>query len=172
MKYVCSALFAFTLMSGVFGQEKHKYLETNVGLSYISDYWEVAPGFSFLYGRQTFVSETSFWDVQYGLAAPTIATMKVGRGIKNSETGRTVSGGLRIFPAHLYLQLGFPNPRCSNEVSKRMKKRLERRGSDRTNLLCGEWNFSLEAGLGETDAWELSFMSIAIATVSHRWYFE
>lgn len=172
MKYVYSALFTFTLMSGVFGQGKQTYLETNVGLSYTDDLLEVSPGLSFLYGRQIFVSETSFWDVQYGLAAPTIVTMKIGRGVKNSRTGRTVSGGLRIWPAHLYLQLGFPNPRCSNEVSKRMKKRLERRGSDRTHLLCGEWNFSLEAGLGQTDYWELSFNSIAIATISHRWYFE
>ena len=172
MKYVYSVLFAFTLMSGVFGQGKQTYLETNVGLSYTDEVLEVSPGLSFLYGRQTFVSETSFWDVQYGLAAPTIVTMKVGRGFKNSRTGRTVSGGLRIWPAHLYLQLGFPNPRCSNEVSQRMKKRLERRGSDRTHLLCGEWNFSLEAGLGQTIVGELSFYSIAIATMSHRWYFE
>lgn len=53
-----------------------------------------------------------------------------------------------------------------------MKKRLERRGSDRTHLLCGEWNMSLEAGLGNTDLWALSFSSIAIVTFSHRWYFE
>lgn len=172
MKYVYSALFVFTLMSGAFGQEKQTYLETNVGLSYTDDMLEVSPGLSFLYGMQTFVSETSFWDVQYGLAAPTIVTMKIGKGFKNSMTGRTVSGGLRIWPAHAYLQFGFPNPRCSNEVSKKMKKRLERRGIDRTHLLCGEWNFSLEAGLGQTDFWKLSFNSIAIATMSHRWYFE
>jgi len=171
VKHVFTFL-AFALTSSVFGQGKQTYLETNVGLSYTDDEIEVFPGVSLLYGRQTFVSETSFWDVQYGVAAPTIVTMKIGRGFKNSKTGHTVSGGLRIWPAHVYLQMGFPNPRCSNEVSSRMQKRLERRGSDRTHLLCGEWNFSLEAGLGSTDLWVLSFNSIAIATLSHRWYFE
>ena len=172
MKYVFT-LLAFALTSCVFGQGKQTYMETNVGLSYTDDgNLPVSPGLSFLYGRQTFDSETSFWDVQYGLAAPSVVTMKIGRGVKNAKTGRTVSGGLRIWPAHAYLQLGFPNPRCSNEVPKKMKKRLERRGIDRTHVLCGEWNISIEAGLGTTYLWQLSFNSIAIATFSHRWYFE
>ena len=176
MKRSLTVLFVFVLMIGsdVVAQDRLTYLETNVGLSYNDDFVGVFPGLSFLYGRQTFVSERSFWDVQSGLALPTVVTMKVGRGFKSPSTGRTFSGGVRIYPAHLYLQWGFPNPRCSNEVSQRMKKRLERRGSDRSNLLCGEWNFSLEAGLGQAEG-ELSFISfgsIAIATVSHRWYFE
>ena len=50
MKYVYSVLFAFTLMSGVFGQGKQTYLETNVGLSYTDEVLEVSPGLSFLYG--------------------------------------------------------------------------------------------------------------------------
>ena len=69
MKYVCSALFAFTLMSGVFGQEKHKYLETNVGLSYISDYWEVEAFPFFTEGKPLCLRRHS--GMQYGLAAPT-----------------------------------------------------------------------------------------------------
>ena len=89
------------------------------------------------------------------------------------QEGVFLQGGKQDFwPSHLYVQFGFPNKRCSNEVSKKMKKRLERRGSDRTHLLCGEWNMSLEAGLGNTDLWALSFSSIAIVTFSHRWYFE
>ena len=153
-------------------QNNKTYLETNVGLSYTDDVMEICPGFSVLYGHQKFVSETRFWDFQYGLAAPTIVTMKIGGGLKNINSGRSISGGVRIWPSHLYVQFGFPNKRCSNEVSKKMKKRLERRGSDRTHLLCGEWNMSLEAGLGNTDLWALSFSSIAIVTFSHRWYFE
>ena len=153
-------------------QNNKTYLETNVGLSYTDDVMEICPGFSVLYGHQKFVSETRFWDFQYGLAAPTILTMKIGGGFKNNNSGRSISWGVRIWPSHLYVQFGFPNKRCSNEVSKKMKKRLERRGSDRTHLLCGEWNMSLEAGLGNTDLWALSFSSIAIVTFSHRWYFE
>ena len=177
MKSLFASAFFAILMSGAVAQERLTYLETNLGLSYAPEVviaGDVWPGVSFLYGCQIFRPNGAFLDVQYGLAIPTVVTMKIGGGFKNSRTGRTVSGGLRIWPAHLYLQLGFPNPRCSNEVSQRMKKRLERRGSDRTHLLCGEWNFSLEAGLGQAEG-ELSFISfgsIAIATVSHRWYFE
>lgn len=183
MKRSLTVLFVFVLMIGsdVVAQDRLTYLETNVGLSYNDDFGAVFPGLSFLYGRQTFVSERSFWDVQSGLALPTVVTMKVGRGFKSPRTGRTFSGGVRIYPAHLYLQLGFPNPRCSNEVSQRMKKRLERRGSDRTNLLCGEWNFSIEYGGGQFDKVrvpifgtleQLSVFSVAIVSFSHRWYFE
>ncbi len=64
--------------------------------------------------------------------------------------------------------------------------RLKRRGKTRTNLLCGEWNFSLEAGIpvpvqqelldGElrwrTAYNELSFYSIAIITIGYRIYFD
>ena len=51
------------MMSRVFGQGKLTYLRFNVGLSYTDDLLEVSPGLSFLFGRQTLVSETSFWDV-------------------------------------------------------------------------------------------------------------
>lgn len=166
---ILSGMFWF---SSFFAQEKHTYLETNIGLSYTDDVLEISPGFSFLYGQQTFVSETSFWDIQYGLAAPSILTMKIGKGFKNLQSGRSVTAGLRVWPSHLYVQFGFPNPRCSNEVSDRLKKRLERRGSGRTHLLCGEWNISLEAGLAGTELYWLSLDSFAIATFSHRWYFD
>ena len=74
-------------------QNNKTYLETNVGLSYTDDVMEICPGFSVLYGHQKFVSETRFWDFQYGLAAPTILTMKIGVGFKNNNSGRSISGG-------------------------------------------------------------------------------
>ena len=172
MKKLAGVLICFVCVSMLSAQDKEVYLETNFGLSYTSSDLVVSPGLSFLYGSRKFTSESGYWDFQVGLAAPTIATMKIGRGWKNLSTGRTVSVGIRVWPSHAYLAFGFPNPRCSNEVSERMLKRLARRGSDRTNLLCGEWNVSLEAGLGDTDVDWLSFESIAIVTVSHRWYFD
>ena len=168
----CLFLCVYFCVSNSFAQNNKTYLETNVGISYTDDVLEYSPGVSVLFGHQKYVSETRFWDFQYGLAAPTIVTMKTGYGFKNLNTGMSFSGGLRIWPSHIYVQLGVPNNRCSSEVSKHVKKRLERRGSDRTHLLCGEWNVSLEAGLGNTDLYELSFNSIAIVTFSHRWYFE
>ena len=188
--YVMKSLFAsafFTiLMSGAVAQERLTYLETNLGLSYAPEVviaGDVWPGVSFLYGGQIFRPNGAFLDVQYGLAIPTVVTMKIGAGFKNQRTGRSVSAGARIWPAHLCLQFGFPNPRCSQEVSAKMKKRLERRGSDCTHLLFGEWNVSLEAGMGHFDRplglkdshlefGDLSFLSSAILTFSHRWYFE
>jgi len=172
MRILSGILSGLLCFSSLYAQDKLTYLETNVGLSYTDAELEISPGFSVLYGHQTFVSETSFWDFQYGFAVPSIVTMKIGRGFKDVRTGRSVTGGIRVFPTHLYLQVGIPNIRCSQEVSKRMKKRLERRGSERTHLLCGEWNLSVEAGLAGTDLWLLSLDSFAIMTFSHRWYFE
>tara|TARA_B110000459_G_C16572363_1_gene477036 strand:- start:772 stop:1290 length:519 start_codon:yes stop_codon:yes gene_type:complete len=172
MKRLTGVLICFACTSMLFAQNKETYLETNFGLSYTSSLIDVVPGVSFLYGTKRFVSERQYWDFQLGIAVPTLATMKIGRGVKNLRTGRTVSAGIRVWPSHIYVAFGLPNPRCSNEVTERMKRRLARRGSDRTNLLCGEWNVSLEAGLGDTDLDALSFESIAIITVSHRWYFD
>ena len=45
-------------------------------------------------------------------------------------------------------------------------------GQDSNDLVCGEWTLSVERGLGDTRWSGLSFESIAIATISHRWYFE
>ena len=135
MKRLTGVLICVACTSMLFAQDKETYLETNFGLSYTSSI-EFFPGFSFLYGTKRFVSERQYWDFQLGLAVPTLATMKIGRGVKNLRTGRTVSAGIRVWPSHIYVAFGFPNPRCSNEVTKRMQKRLARRGSDRTNLLC------------------------------------
>ena len=183
MKRLLTGLFVFVLMIGpdVVAQDRLTYLETNVGLSLVHDGFFPWPGYSSLLGQQIFVSDKSFWDVQAGGAIPTLLTMKVGRGFKSPKTGRTFSGGARIWPAHLYVQIGFPNARCCQEVSERVKERLKRNGSDQTHLLRGEWNVSIEYGMGQFDKerflndWylsDLSFLSVAIVSFSHRWYFE
>jgi len=166
------ALIAFAWASGLLAQEPSGYIETNVGVSYTNAELDFFPGISFLYGRRMFLSNTSFWDAQVGLAAPSVATMKVGRGYRSAASGFSVSAGVRIWPAHVYLQFGIPDNRCSKEVSQRMLRRLDRRGKDSNDLVCGEWTLSVERGLGGTSWENLSLESIAIATVSHRWYFE
>lgn len=110
--------------------------------------------------------------------------MKVGQGWQNPETRMTFSYGIRVFPLHGYVQLGLPNPRCHQMVSERMLKRLQKRGKNRTNLLCGVWNVSIEGGsallsskrfLGLFSALDwlaTSFYSQALVTVSYRWYFD
>lgn len=183
MKRSITVLFVFVLMIGsdVVAQDRLTYRETNVGLSWIHNLDNLGPGYSYLLGQQIFVSEKSFWDVQGGFAIPTFLTMKVGRGFKSPKTGRTFSGGARIWPAHLYAQLGFPTARCCQEVPKRVKKWLKRNGSDQTHLLRGEWNVSIEYGMGQfqkerfLNFWylsDLSFSSVAIVSLGLRWYLE
>ena len=166
------ALIVFAWASGLIAQESSGYIETNVGVSYTNAEVDYFPDISFLYGRRMFLSNTSFWDVQIGLAAPSVGTTKVGWGYRSAASDFSVSTGVRIWPAHVYLQFGIPDKRCSNEVSDRMQRRLDRRGKDSNDLVCGEWTLSLEGGLGGTRWENFSLESIAIATVSHRWYFE
>lgn len=183
MLMVVSVLMASTLS---WSQDAETYLETNLGASLLIEDVEVGcfPGVSILAGRRTFQTGTKFIDRQIGFAAPTVLTMKVGQGWQNPETRMTFSYGIRVFPLHGYVQLGLPNPRCHQMLCERMLKRLQRRGKDRTNLLCGEWNVSIEGGsalltskrsLGLFSALDwlaTSFYSQALVTVSHRWYFD
>lgn len=97
MKRLTGVLICFACSSMLFAQDKETYLETNVGLSYTSALLEVVPGVSFLYGTKRFVSERQYWDFQLGIAVPALATMKIGRGFKNLNTGRTVSAGIRVW---------------------------------------------------------------------------
>ena len=177
-------LVAFVSSSSFFAQESSRYVETNVGISYTEEIGGF-PGISFLYGQRKFLSNTTFLDVQGGLALPSIVTMKVGCGYRSAVSGFSASTGVRIWPAHAYIQFGVPDNRCSKEVSKRVQRRLERRGKDSNDLMCGEWTMSLEIGTGNTwieygerdgygvprNALNISMSSYAIATVSHRWYF-
>ena len=121
------ALIVFAWASGLIAQESSGYIETNVGVSYTNAEVDYFPGISFLYGRRMFLSNTSFWDAQIGLAAPSVATTKVGWGYRSAASDFSVSTGVRIWPAHVYLQFGIPDKRCSNELSDRMQRRLDRR---------------------------------------------
>jgi len=177
------ALVAFVWPLNFFAQESSRYVETNAGLSYTEEIG-LAPGISFLYGQRKFLSNTTFLDVQGGVAFPSIVTMKVGCGYRSAVSGFSASTGVRIWPAHAYVQFGLPDNRCSKEVSKRVQRRLERRGKDSNDLMCGEWTMSLEIGYGDgyieygdrdgygrRKLFNPSMTSYAIATVSHRWYF-
>ena len=172
-----SCLFVSSLS---WSQESETYLESNIGLAAIDDVIDFSPGFSVLWGKRTFKTETRFIDKQFGLAAPSLITLKIGQGWRSPSTYRTISYGVRVFPLHGYVQFGWPNPRCENKVNERTLKRLQRRGKDRTNLLCGEWNVSIELGsallldphLPFDFFYEASLFSMGIVTFSHRWYLD
>jgi hypothetical protein len=168
-------LFASTLS---WSQESETYFESNVGFS-INDETGGFPGLSFLWGKRTFQSENRFTDRQFGLAAPSLVTLKIGQGWRNPETYRTFSYGVRVWPLHGYVQFGFLNPRCENRVSERTLRRLQRRGKSRENLLCGEWNISIEVGSALIDEYvdtdffyDAALASYGIVTFSHRWYLD
>ena len=167
-------------------QDAETYFETNLGVSLLIDDADVGyfPGFSVLTGKRMFQTDARFIDCQIGLAARTIFTMKIGQGWRNPETGRTIGYCVRVFPLHGYVQLGASNPRCHRNVSERRLKRLRKRGKDRTNLLCGEWNISIEGGsalfttkrslglLSEFDLLMTPFYSRGVVTFSYRWCFD
>jgi hypothetical protein len=136
-------LFAST---SSWAQESETYFEDNIGLCFVVEGEAHFPGFSLLRGKRTFKSESRFIDSQFGFAAPSLVTLKIGQGWRNPDTYRIFSYGVRVWPLHGYVQFGFPNPRCENRVSERTLRRLQRRGKSRENLLCGEWNISIEAG--------------------------
>jgi len=168
-------LFASALS---WSQESETYFESNVGFS-VNDETGGFPGLSLLWGKRTFQSENRFIDRQFGLAVPSLVTLKVGQGWRNPDTYRTFSYGVRVWPLHGYVQFGFLNPRCENKVSERTLRRLQRRGKSRENLLCGEWNISIEVGSALLDEYfdtgflyDAAFWSYGIVTFSHRWYLD
>lgn len=173
-------LIGYFLVASIssWSQKSETYLESNLGLS-INDEL-VFPGLSVLWGKRTFQTEQRFVDRQFGLAAPSLVTLKIGQGWRNPNTNRTFSYGVRVWPLHGYVQFGFPNPRCENQVSVRTMRRLKKRGKGRENLLCGEWNISIEGGSALIDDYffngsffyEVALWSSAIVTFSHRWYLD
>ena len=172
---ICCCLFAST---SSWAQESETYFESNIGLSLVEGS-SLFPGFSLLWGKRTFKSESRFIDSQFGLAAPSLVTLKIGQGWRNPDTYITFSYGVRVWPLHGYVQFGFPNPRCENRVSERTLRRLQRRGKSRENLLCGEWNISIEVGSALLDEYfdtgflyDAAFWSYGIVTFSHRWYLD
>ena len=99
---------------------------------------------SFLVGRRSFFSENMFLDGEVGLAFPSIGTGKFGVGRLNPNTGKSVTLGVRPYPSHLYIQFGADKGRCDGNVKPQTLRRLNRRGKDVSELLCGESTFSIE----------------------------
>lgn len=140
------------------------------------------PGASVLVGRRVFRSETMFVDGEVGLAFPSGFTGKFGVGKLDPSTGRTVTLGVRPFPSHLYIQFGKDDGRCDGDVKPRTIRRLNRRGKDVSDLLCGESTFSIEGSAflfdklltGQSSyyggTYEISFWSSFMVTWSRRWY--
>ena len=169
--------------------QAQNYMDANFGLAYIGAGVALPfPGASFLFGRRSFQSTTMFLDAELGLAAPTVATCKLGIGHLNPATGMSFSTGIRPFPSHVYVQLGKEDGRCGDNVKPRIARRLKRRGKDPTDIMCGESliSFELSAWLlenrlqfqrliyGRTSRNEtltISAWSALMITWGHRWYF-
>jgi len=168
-------------------QGARNYIDASYGVAFIEGGVERLgipfPGGSFLVGRRSFFSQNMFLDGEVGLAFPTIGTGKFGVGRLNPNTGKSITLGVRPYPSHLYIQFGADKGRCDGNVKPQTLRRLNRRGKDVSELLCGESTFSIEGSAwlfyqmltGDlstfsqpTYTWSLwsSFM----VTWSHRWY--
>ena len=168
-------------------REAKNYIDAAYGVAFLDGGVERLgvpfPGASFLVGRRSFFTETMFLDGEVGLAFPSIGTGKFGVGRLNPNTGKSIALGVRPYPAHLYIQFGADKGRCDGNVKPRTLRRLNRRGKDVSELLCGESTFSIEGSswlfyqmlTGDlstfsqpTHSWSLwsSFM----VTWGHRWY--
>lgn len=176
MKKLSLLLFSFFLLTAGeanaqnASQYTERYIESHFGVTAVNSIASGFPGMSFLFGQRKFRSENTYFESQVGLALPSLVTAKVGWGRVNLETQKTTTVGIRIWPTHFYVERGIPTSRCFNEVKPRVKRRLERRGKDEADLLCGQWNFSAEVSpFGDADG--LSLGSFLILGFSYRIYF-
>ena len=167
--------------------QAQNYIDANFGLALLDGILPF-PGASFLFGRRSFRSETTFLDAELGVAFPTFATCKLGIGHLNPATGRSVACGIRPFPAHVYVQLGKEDGRCADNVGPRVARRLKRRGKDPSDILCGESIVSFELSAWLLESWlhgespwtgystyhsathEISAWSTFMVTWGYRWY--
>ena len=145
------------------------YKESNYGISLFDSY--LAPGCSMLFGKRKFYSEKMFFDMQVGLAFPTLATGKIGVGKYNFKKETSSSFGLRIWPAHIYIQHSGAKHKISEKRENRFNLLKARGLMLRANAIYGEWNFSIEAGGGYTRIGLASALSSAIITVGYRIYY-
>lgn len=117
------------------------FMEWNLGVAQIYNDG-FFPGTSVLWGRTHVSTNNVIFEYEIGLAAPTIATAKLGVGLKIHNTLVTV--GIRPIPSNLYLQTSLFN---------REK---------------GNWIISAEINpLGEDSP--LSFDSNAVFNFGYRW---
>ena len=140
------------------------------------------PGYSFLRGRRKFYSRDKFTDAQIGFALPTAATAKIGVGKHNFNKETSNSFGLRIFPAHIYIQHNRPTHKINERRIKKFNERSKFNHQNTPipnilkpkNAICGELNFSIEVGAGDLGliGETASFFSIAMVTIGYRIYFD
>ena len=98
-KFLLILLFPLALFSQKQERISTIYTEINTGVAFIDEL--PFPGMSGLIGT-TLNAGGFLFDVEAGLALPTIWTAKMGIGY---EMGRSqVTAGLRPFPAHVYIQ--------------------------------------------------------------------
>mgnify|MGYP006427211533 CR=1 FL=1 len=101
-KLILLFLFPFFLNA------QNLYVESNFGVANI-DGLGVFPGASVLFGKRFEKPESNFlFDMQVGLAFPSIITAKIGGGVfLNKEKKSAVVFGVRPWPFHLYSQINF-----------------------------------------------------------------
>lgn len=137
------------------------YLEYNGGIARLgSNYYdiEIGPGASALIGKQFDIKKTPFlFDMQIGLAFPSVLTAKVGLGsLLYRKTGTAITIGVRPWPLHLYTQLQlFQTDIIGLFVSfEAGSKLLEERG--------------VSGGVGNLDYGELSMGSRFMINIGYR----
>jgi hypothetical protein len=137
------------------------YIEFNGGIARLgSNYYdiELGPGASALIGKQFDVTNTPFlFDMQIGLAFPSLLTAKVGVGsLLYRKTGTALTFGVRPWPLHLYTQLQlFQTDIIGLFVSfEAGSKLLEERG--------------VSGGVGNLDYGDLSMNSRFMINIGYR----
>ncbi|MAO45789.1 MAG: hypothetical protein CL823_01420 [Crocinitomicaceae bacterium] len=179
MRLLFTALACLISLS-VFGQNDFKsyrqtYFESNFGVALLSEKYrlfDIWPGYSFLGGRRKFYSRNKFTDAQIGLALPTGATAKIAVGKYNFNKETSSSFGLRIWPAHIYIQHSRPSHKISERRERRFINFFNSSPLKPKNVICGEWNFSIEVGGGDISPTlrTASFFSVAMVTIGYRTY--
>ena len=138
-KFLLILLFPLALFSQKQERISTIYTEINTGVAFIDEL--PFPGMSGLIGT-TLNAGGFLFDVEAGLALPTIWTAKMGIGY---ELGRSqVTAGLRPFPAHVYIQHVI------------------------TGKKYGSFLMSVELGLEEMGVDANSFESLAMITFGWR----
>lgn len=154
MKKLLTAILITASVLGARAQNiSNNYFETNIGISKIN-FGDDAyfPGISLLFGHRKIMENNMVVDAQFGLAAPSVVTGKIGIGYRFPETRTIISAGIRPFPAHAYTQL-----ECFNKAGR------------------SSWVFSSEVSaytLGGHPYEDISFASEAIFTIGYRFYFK
>ena len=93
---------------------KSYYTELNVGLAKTYEYVDYGLGFSFLRGETYIFKNNFFFDWEIGLAFPTVATGKLGVGLRKNKIDYSI--GLRPYPFTTYFQIGSAPSKNGNWV--------------------------------------------------------